>query len=492
MNAVKLRTKGSVGRMKRRAVKHRRKRMKRRNYLLGGISLTMLIAVIIFGASQLFTKSPEAAKEVVVSSEIYPGLNLKTTTQEADTYTLFVSQPYTNIKEIDEPIEELINQQQNGFIREVKEVEDMLIENDFNAHFNIQTTTAKLADKVYSLELEAYQITGGASGATTIQPFVLDLNSNEQLTVDDMLKLEENEVNEIQELVYGEIQSNSEISEYIFEDLLAEALENPANWKVSANLESVNFHFNQGQIAAAAAGAIKVEVSMEEMIHYLIPGFAEKIGLEIPEKPVVLDPDGKYVALTFDDGPHADVTPRILEILSQHEAKATFYMLGSQVEYYPSIAKQVLDEGHEIGDHTLSHKDLTRLNQTQIKSEIQTSSNHILEATGSLPKSIRPPYGAFNDSVGEIVQGLELPVIMWSVDSLDWKSRDAQAINHEVMTTVHPGAIILLHDIHATTADALPQLLTNLENEGYEFLTVTELLEFGELEGIGPHFGIGQ
>lgn len=478
--------------MKRRTIKRNGRQIKRHNNLLGLFSLTMLIAVIAFGASQLFTKNPEAAKEVVMSSEIYPGLNLKTTTQEADTYTLFVSQPYTNNKDIDEPIEELIEQQRNSFIREVKEVERTLVENDFSAHLNIQTATTKLVDKIYSLELKSYQIAGGANGATRIQPFVLDLNESKRLATADILKLDDDSVSDIQELIHEGIQKDPEVSEYIFEDLFQDAMENPDNWKISMSLDSVSFHFNQGQIAAGAAGAIKVEIAMEEMIYYLNPVFAEKIGLEIPEEPVTLDPEGKYIALTFDDGPHATVTPRILETLSQHGVTATFYMLGSQVEYYPSLAKQVLDEGHEIGDHTLSHKDLTRLAQSQVKEEIQNSSSNILEATGSLPKSLRPPYGAFNDSVGEIARELDLPVIMWSVDSLDWKNRDAKAINHEIMTTVHPGAIVLMHDIHATTADALPQLLTSLKNEGYEFLTVTQLLEFGELEGIGPHRGIGQ
>lgn len=466
--------------------------MKRRNIFLGGLSLTMLLAVIAFGASHLFIKSPEAAKEVIVSSEIYPGLNLKTTTQEADLYTLFVSQPYTSNKEINEPIEELIDQSRNDFMAEVREAEPMLKANNFSAHLNIQTTTTKLADKFYSLELEAYKIAGGANGSTNVQPFVIDLNTNEQLTTADILKIDTESVATIQELVHEEIQKDSEVSDFIFEDLFEKALENPTDWKLSVSPEAIIFHFNQGQIAAAAAGVIKLEIPMEKILYELNPVFAEKIGIEIPEKPTVLDPAGKYIALTFDDGPHADLTPRILDILSQHNAKATFYMLGSQVDYYPSIAKQVLDEGHEIGDHTMSHKDLTRLAQPQIREEIQSSSNNILEATGSLPTSLRPPYGAFNDSVGTITRELELPVIMWSVDSLDWKSRNAQAINHEIMTTVHPGAIVLMHDIHATTADALPQVLTNLENEGYEFVTVSQLLEFGELEGIGPHHGINR
>ena len=478
--------------MNRRTMKYRRKTTKKRNYFLGGFFITMFLAMIALGASHLFIKNPKAAEEVIVSSEIYPGLNLKTTTQEADIYTLFISQPSTNIKEVDESIEEFINLNRDDFMTEVREAEPMLTANDFSAHLNIQTTTKKLADKIYSLELEAYKIVGGANGSMNIQPFILDLNTKEQLTTADILNMDTNSIDNIKEMIYEEIQMNPEVNGFIFDNLFDQALENPASWKLSISQDAISFHFNQGEIAAAATGNIKIDIPMETILHELNPIFAEKMDIEIPEKPVVLDPNGKYIALTFDDGPHAEVTPRILDTLDQYNAKATFYMLGSQVGYYPSIAKQVLEEGHEIGNHTMSHMDLTRLSQSQIREEIQRSSNNILEATGSLPTSLRPPYGAFNDSVEAVTQELELPVIMWSVDSLDWKSRNAQAVNHEIMTTVFPGAIVLMHDIHATTADALPQLLANLENEGYEFITVSQLLEFGELKGIGPHHGVNQ
>ncbi|MDN6161881.1 MAG: polysaccharide deacetylase family protein, partial [Atopostipes sp.] len=196
-------------------------------------------------------------------------------------------------------------------------------------------------------------------------------------------------------------------------------------------------------------------------------------------------------ALSFDDGPHTDVTPRILKTLKNHQAKATFYMLGNQVDYYPSLVKEVLNDGHEIGNHSKSHKDLTHLSSEQIRKEIQSTNQSIQEASGGyLPKSLRPPYGAVNDSVEDFAGEFKLPIVMWSVDSLDWKSRNPEAINQEVMANIHPGAIVLLHDIHPTTADALPTLLTNLENEGYEFVTVSQLLEFAELEGFGPHYRI--
>lgn len=165
-------------------------------------------------------------------------------------------------------------------------------------------------------------------------------------------------------------------------------------------------------------------------------------------------------------------------------------MLGSQADFYPTIAAQVVAAGHELGNHTMHHKDLTRLGVEQIREEIENANFKIQGATGGLPQSIRPPYGAFNGAVEEIAAGLNLPIAMWSVDSQDWKHKNVAAINQEIMSTVHPGAIVLMHDIHATTADALPSLLTSLKNEGYEFVTVSQLLEQGGRTGIGPHYKI--
>ncbi len=207
------------------------------------------------------------------------------------------------------------------------------------------------------------------------------------------------------------------------------------------------------------------------------------------EDNVTLDPNGKYVALTFDDGPRPDVTPRILDTLKKHDAKATFFMLGSQVEYYPSLANKVEEAGHDIGNHTMNHQDLSILDSNKIKEEAQKSSRIIEKATGQKPTLLRPPYGAWNDSVKRVTKEMGVPMVMWSVDSLDWKSRNAAAVNEEVMSNVAPGSIVLLHDIHPSTADALPQLLSSLEEQGYQMVTVSQLLELWDEKGVGPYYG---
>lgn len=484
-------------------------KINKQNNLIKLFSIILFFSILSLGINLLFSRHSNAMKETITSSTIYPGLNLKTRKQEADIYTLFISQPISEKEKINDPINDWVNQERESFKKEVQANEGVLKKNDFMARLNIQTETEKLADKLYSLELESFQLSGGANGTTKSKTFLLDLEKEQFLETKDIFSLEEDSVEAIREIFFEEIEKDSEKYDFVFEDLLEEEMKNEGDWKLSVKSDAIDFIFDQYEIAAGAAGSIQVSLPMDKVTPYLNPAFAERISVEIPMKEdleekqedskkdqkfekekVDLKEDGKYVALTFDDGPHIDVTPRILKTLKDYQAKATFYMLGNQVDYYPSIAKEVLDSGHEIGSHTKSHKDLTLLGGNQIREEIQTTSQSIKEATGSVPQSLRPPYGAFNDAVKGVSSEFDLPMVMWSVDSLDWKNREVNAINQEVMSTVHPGAIILLHDIHSTTADALPQLLNNLENEGYEFLTVSQLLEFAEQDSVGPYYNI--
>lgn len=199
--------------------------------------------------------------------------------------------------------------------------------------------------------------------------------------------------------------------------------------------------------------------------------------------------DKKMIALTFDDGPDPNVTERILETLSQYNAKATFFMLGKNAQAYSNVAKKVADAGHEIANHTIEHPDLVTLSIEGIQNQLVQSQNQIEEATGKRPIYFRPPYGSYNDNVLNIAKESNQKVIMWSVDTRDWESKNPAAINQIVQTYARPGSIILMHDIHSTTADALPQVLEFLSNQGYEFVTVSELLPYIEGSGVGPYNG---
>ncbi|MGT2847274.1 polysaccharide deacetylase family protein [Streptococcus massiliensis] len=188
----------------------------------------------------------------------------------------------------------------------------------------------------------------------------------------------------------------------------------------------------------------------------------------------------KVVALTFDDGPNPATTPKVLDILKAHHAKATFFTLGQNIAGNEAIMKRVLAEGSEIGNHSWSHPSLPTLPVEQVQKEINDTTAAIKKAVGIDSKIMRPPYGDINLTVQNAV---DQSFIMWSVDSLDWKNRDTNAILSRIKEGTQPGSIILMHDIHQTTVDALPAILDYLDSQGYGYVTVSELLE----KKLAPH-----
>lgn len=183
--------------------------------------------------------------------------------------------------------------------------------------------------------------------------------------------------------------------------------------------------------------------------------------------------EGKMlVALTFDDGPSPSTTPALLDILSKKNTLATFFMLGSMAENNPDIVKRIEREGHEIANHTMYHQNLVWLSPEEIQSDINASKAVFSNIIKRTPALTRPPYGNYNDVVSSIVN---TPLILWSVDTLDWQNRNPETILNITLNQVHDGAIILLHDIHPTSVEAVPAIIDALRKRGYEFTTVSEL-----------------
>lgn len=193
---------------------------------------------------------------------------------------------------------------------------------------------------------------------------------------------------------------------------------------------------------------------------------------------IVQKTPSKKIALTFDDGPNRSTTTRALDILKEHDVKATFFVLGQMILGNEDILKRQLQEGHEIGNHTFSHPDLTSIPQEQVISEIEDTQNAVEKAVGVRPKVVRPPYGAINTTVAE---SIPYPIIMWNIDSLDWAVRDGKAVSDFVTQHTHDGSIILLHDIHETSIDSLSEMIPALKAAGFEFVTVSQLYHPQEL-----------
>ena len=187
--------------------------------------------------------------------------------------------------------------------------------------------------------------------------------------------------------------------------------------------------------------------------------------------------DQPYIAMTFDDGPSAALTPRLLDILKQRNIKATFFLIGQNAAANPDIVRRILADGHEIGNHSWTHPQLSKLSDDGVTTEISKTQDAIKEASGFTPTILRPPYGAITARQREWIESrFGLSIILWSVDPFDWKRPGASVITQRILSQVRPGAIILSHDIHKQTIDAMPATLDALAAKGYKFVTVTELI----------------
>ena len=287
---------------------------------------------------------------------------------------------------------------------------------------------------------------------TTIKTFNYDVKEGKSISLDDIFKSG-----------YERVLSSVYTENYVFKQKVIQFFS-------STNTNNCTYNSLKEYASSKVLTASNYDISQEE--YELL--FSN-----------VVDKNKKMVAITLDDGPHATNTQKILDILDAHNAKATFFMLGQNVVNNEEVVKDVYKRGNEIGIHTWDHKQLTKLSQDEIVSQVERTSDAIYKIIGKRPKlvrppygskpvSVRPPYGAINDTVKN---SINYPLILWNIDSLDWKSRDEKQIVPLVMNSVQDGDIILLHDIHSTTVPAVEKIVSQLEEQGYQMVTVSQLLE---------------
>lgn len=184
-----------------------------------------------------------------------------------------------------------------------------------------------------------------------------------------------------------------------------------------------------------------------------------------------------YIAMTFDDGPHPSNTPRLLDMLRERNIKATFYVIGQNVDLYPNVLRRTVSEGHEIGNHSWSHPILSKMSDSAVREQLTKTRDAVARAAGVQPRTMRPPYGALLQRQREWIHAeLGYPTIIWSVDPLDWKRPGSSVVTSRILAGTTPGAIILAHDLHGQTVDAMPATLDGLLRKGYQFVTVSQLL----------------
>lgn len=190
--------------------------------------------------------------------------------------------------------------------------------------------------------------------------------------------------------------------------------------------------------------------------------------------------DRMEIALSFDDGPHPHYTPIILDILAEYGIHATFFMVGENVTYYPAAAEAVVAAGHEVGNHTFSHRRFSRMNEHELLDEIAACEDAISSVAECRPHFIRPPEGELNDTMRRVIGALDYRIVLWDVDTRDWAHTPPEQICTHILDTVRPGDIILMHDFighNSPTPEALRLVIPRLLERGYHFVTVGELVD---------------
>lgn len=189
------------------------------------------------------------------------------------------------------------------------------------------------------------------------------------------------------------------------------------------------------------------------------------------------DTTRRWIALTFDDGPHPEYTPKIIQILERYKVRATFFVVGKMAEKYPELIRLHQKAGNEIGNHTYNHVNLTRLNRDQIAAEIEKCGEVIRAITGQTPYLFRPPGGDYNRTVAEVAASLGYWMVLWTDDPGDYADPPEKILQERLFSGISNGGIILLHDGVPETIDLLPKLIERLKAEGYEIVPVGEMIK---------------
>ncbi len=243
--------------------------------------------------------------------------------------------------------------------------------------------------------------------------------------------------------------------------------------------DALVFYFQEKTLFDKAA---TLEISYDDIKEYTVLE-KEEVKTFVPYDQVLnepvknIDPNKPMIALTYDDGPTPKYTAAILDALKEHNASATFFILGSRASTAPQLLQRMILEGNEIGNHTFSHKQLTTLSKENIEEEIEHTQESIYGITKKYPDTIRPPYGSRNEQVMQAAKGKK--IVAWTIDTEDWRSKNVESIVKKVLNEVEDGSIVLMHDLYAATAEASIILIPELIERGYQLVTVSELYMYG-------------
>lgn len=363
-------------------------------------------------------------------------LSVNTIYEANDKFKVDVRYPSTASEVVNNDIDNLIYSYIDNYKQRLINSEELI-------NLNINYDIIEHSDSIISFK---FNITDLVNSKSDIKVLTFDLDNQKLLTLGDIFKADLDYISVISKKIPIDILSRHII---INEDLFEFAMDKENLILYLKSNEDINID--------------SFEIHLKDIINDLSALITLNKDLE----------NKKLIALTFDDGPNPLTTPILLDGLAERNIKATFFMLGSRIEQNPDIIKRIYQDGHCIGNHSYSHKNLVKLDETNAKYEYGRPNEILTSIIGTGSTVFRPPYGNINDSIKSFV---DTPVILWNIDPYDWKYKNSDTIANHIIERAKDGDIILLHDIYQTSVEAALKVIDDLIQKDFEFVTIDELI----------------
>ena len=366
-----------------------------------------------------------------------------------------INYPVTNINVLDDAISSYVNQTYYNF----KNMDSSVI-----PELNISYTYKEINEDIINVSLKTEIVTDKT--INKIKTFTYNKTNDKFLTMEDL----------VEDLNGLDYEIKKELLEK-YQDADMDYLSDVSYDYFTIDDENLTLYFNPAEIKSKHDELIYIDVPLDslKMLVDIDINEGKDTYLSIKKRNVSID--DKVVALTFDDGP-SKYTNKILDVLKKYNACGTFFLIGNKVEFYSDTLRRMLEEGSEIGNHSYDHKLLTRLSKEEFQEELNKTQEAIKKVTGFTPTLFRPTYGGYTNTLKSYT---DLKFVLWDVDSRDWQVKTKDKILKNVLPNVKSGSIILMHDNHDYSLNALEDMIESLKKQGYKFVTVTELLELKTL-----------
>ncbi|MEH7797493.1 polysaccharide deacetylase family protein [Bacillus safensis] len=451
----------------------------------GKWSIVLFALAVVIGAVAFFQNQQASGteKKNVKQDTNYKDVEIVTLVNDGKFMRYAVNYPLFHQKELDDKIQSYANSALEHFKKTFSEAKD--IDENKRYELNIDYEMVHYAKQSAAIRFTTYTYTGQQSGTTNHLTINFDFQKKAFLDTKDLFLPKTNYLKKLSYITYTELRKDKTLSkdQPLLQKGTAPDAQNFSQFALKDKY--VEFYFPASQVAAEDLGPQTLAIKKTLLKDILKPEYMDKLknknemkepnpkrkAVKLPQKSK-LDPNKKAIALTFDDGPNPATTTKILDALKKNKGHATFFVLGSRVQYYPGMLADILKGGNEIGNHSYNHPLLTRLSLDEAVKQVKDTQQLIEKASGYTPTHFRPPYGGTNQDINHAIG---MKVTLWDVDPEDWKIRNSQQITNRVLSHAADGRTVLMHDIYESSAQAAVKIIHELTKQGYQLVTVSEL-----------------